>query len=133
MWCEVQGAVSPGQHCLFRWVERPLPAALAGVQTHRIGSARWREMAMNFVRNQWYVAAYSAEVGHGLLARTILGESIGLYRNGGGPAVALAGRCVHRHFPLSESRLVGDTIVCGYHGFTYGADGRCVAVPGQQR
>ena len=29
--------------------------------------------------------------------------------------------------------MQGDTIVCGYHGFTYGADGRCVAVPGQQR
>ena len=40
---------------------------------------------------------------------------------------------MHRHFPLSASQLHGDTIVCGYHGFTYGPDGRCVAVPGQQR
>ena len=29
---------------------------------------------MSFVRNQWYVAAYSAEVGRTLLARTILSE-----------------------------------------------------------
>ena len=42
---------------------------------------------------------------------------------------------MHRRFPLSEkpSRLVGDTVVCGYHGFTYGSDGVCVAVPGQTR
>jgi vanillate O-demethylase monooxygenase subunit len=90
-------------------------------------------MAMTFVRNQWYVAAYSAEVGRDLLARTILGEPLVLYRTGSGRPVALADRCVHRHFPLSESRLAGDTIICGYHGFTYGADGQCVAVPGQQR
>ena len=32
-----------------------------------------------------------------------------------------------------ESRLDGDRIVCGYHGFTYDADGGCVSVPGQQR
>ena len=88
---------------------------------------------MPFVRNQWYVAAYSAEIGRGLLARTILGEPLVLYRTTAGQPAALADRCVHRHFPLSESQLQGDTIVCGYHGFTYGADGRCVAVPGQQR
>ena len=39
-----------------------------------------------------------------------------------GTAVALADRCVHRRYPLSESRLDGDTIVCGYHGFTYDTD-----------
>ncbi len=86
-----------------------------------------------FVRNQWYVAAYGFEVGRELLARTILGEPVVLYRTGAGAPVALADRCVHRRYPLSASRLDGDTIVCGYHGFTYGTDGGCVFVPGQQR
>jgi nitrite reductase/ring-hydroxylating ferredoxin subunit len=88
---------------------------------------------MAFVRNQWYVAAYSAEVGRDLLARIILGEPLVLYRTSAGQPAALADRCVHRHFPLSASQLDGDTIVCGYHGFSYGPDGRFVAVPGQQR
>ena len=88
---------------------------------------------MTFVQNQWYVAAYAAELGRSLLARTILGEPMVLFRASSGRPVALADRCVHRHFPLSQSQLVDDTIVCGYHGFTYGTDGRCVAVPGQQR
>lgn len=86
-----------------------------------------------FVRNQWYVAAYGREVGRELLARTVLGEPLVLYRTESGEAVALADRCVHRRYPLSESRLAGDTIVCGYHGFTYDTAGSCVFVPGQQR
>lgn len=86
-----------------------------------------------FARNHWYVAAYTHEVGRELLARTILGEPIVFYRTEDGSAVALADRCVHRRYPLSESRLDGDTIVCGYHGFTYDRGGACVFVPGQQR
>jgi vanillate O-demethylase monooxygenase subunit len=86
-----------------------------------------------FVRNQWYVAAYGYEVGRQLLARTILGEPLVFFRTAAGQPVALADRCVHRRYPLSQSRLSGDTIVCGYHGFTYDSGGSCVSVPGQQR
>ncbi|MGI6871641.1 MULTISPECIES: aromatic ring-hydroxylating dioxygenase subunit alpha [Amycolatopsis] len=86
-----------------------------------------------FVRDQWYVAAYGSEVGRELLARTILGEPIVFYRTEAGEVVALADRCVHRRYPLSESRLDGDRIVCGYHGFTYEPSGSCVFVPGQSR
>ncbi|MFI7078397.1 Rieske 2Fe-2S domain-containing protein [Micromonospora sp. NPDC049903] len=88
---------------------------------------------MPFARDQWYVAAFSTEVGRDLLARTVLGEPLVLYRTESGTAVALADRCVHRRYPLSESRLDGDTVVCGYHGFTYDPSGACVFVPGQQR
>jgi vanillate O-demethylase monooxygenase subunit len=88
---------------------------------------------MVFARDQWYVAAYGSEVGRDLLARTVLGEPLVLYRTEAGEPVALADRCVHRRYPLSQSRLDGDTIVCGYHGFTYDAGGTCVFVPGQQR
>lgn len=87
-------------------------------------------------RDQWYVAAYSSEVGsENLLSRTICGEPIAFWRTRSGQVTAVPDRCVHRRFPLSEppSRLVNDQIVCGYHGFTYGADGKCVAVPGQTR
>ncbi|MFF2846478.1 aromatic ring-hydroxylating dioxygenase subunit alpha [Streptomyces sp. NPDC058001] len=88
-----------------------------------------------FARNQWYVAAYGTEIGRDLFTRTVCGESILFWRTGAGEVTAMADRCVHRRFPLSEepSRLDGDTVVCGYHGFTYGADGVCVSVPGQKR
>ena len=89
----------------------------------------------SIVRNQWYVAAYGREVGRELFSRTICGESILFWRTEDGEVTAMSDRCVHRRFPLSQSpsHLVGDTVVCGYHGFTYGADGVCVAVPGQTR
>ncbi|WP_037571170.1 aromatic ring-hydroxylating dioxygenase subunit alpha [Phaeacidiphilus oryzae] len=87
-----------------------------------------------FPRNQWYVAAYTSEIGHELFARTICSEPIVFYRTEeSGEVTALADRCVHRRFPLSESRLDGDRVVCGYHGFTYDRTGGCVYVPGQQR
>ena len=88
---------------------------------------------MWFPNNQWYVAAYGDEVARELLPRTVCGEPLVLYRTEAGEAVALADRCVHRRYPLSKSRLDGDRIVCGYHGFTYDTGGRCVYVPGQQR
>ncbi|MEQ4717409.1 aromatic ring-hydroxylating dioxygenase subunit alpha [Nonomuraea sp. B19D2] len=88
-------------------------------------------------RDQWYVAAYGREIGQELFSRTVCGESILFWRTraGTGTVTAMSDRCVHRRFPLSEapSRLVDDQVVCGYHGFTYGADGVCVAVPGQTR
>lgn len=86
-----------------------------------------------FARNQWYVAAYGREVGRDLLGRTILNEPIAFYRTEDGEVVALADRCVHRRYPLSASRLDGDKVVCGYHGFTYDTTGTCVYVPGQKR
>ncbi|GAA2877197.1 aromatic ring-hydroxylating dioxygenase subunit alpha [Pseudonocardia halophobica] len=86
-------------------------------------------------RDQWYVAAYGSEIRHELFARTICDEPILFWRTESGEVVANSDRCVHRRFPLSRapSRLVDDKVVCGYHGFTYGSDGKCVAVPGQTR
>lgn len=86
-------------------------------------------------RNQWYVAAYGREIGNELFSRTICDEPILFWRAATGEVTAMADRCVHRRFPLSQapSRLVDDQVICGYHGFTYGTDGRCVAVPGQTR
>ncbi|TQM04319.1 aromatic ring-hydroxylating dioxygenase subunit alpha [Pseudonocardia kunmingensis] len=86
-------------------------------------------------RDQWYVAAYGREISHELFSRTICGESVLFWRTAAGAVTAMSDRCVHRRFPLSQAptRLVDDQVVCGYHGFTYAADGRCVAVPGQTR
>jgi phenylpropionate dioxygenase-like ring-hydroxylating dioxygenase large terminal subunit len=62
-----------------------------------------------------------------------VGERVALYRSASGRAVALADRCSHRGYPLSLGTVVGETLVCGYHGFTFDCDGACVSVPGQDR
>ena len=64
-------------------------------------------------RNAWYVAAFAKDVGRELMGRTIVNTRIVLYRTENGEAVALDGRCPHRHFPLAQSCLKGDSIVCG--------------------
>jgi vanillate O-demethylase monooxygenase subunit len=84
-----------------------------------------------FVRNCWYVAAWSDELGSELLRRDILNEPVLLYRTPEGAPVALSDRCAHRRYPLSRGRLCGDAVECGYHGFTYAPDGACVRIPGQ--
>lgn len=83
-------------------------------------------------KNGWYVAAFCHEIGEALLSRWILNEPVVLYRKEDGAAVAVQGRCPHRHFPLGASKRVGDTIQCGYHGITFDAAGKCTFVPSQQ-
>lgn len=89
-------------------------------------------MRTNYPLNCWYVAALSDEVGEGLLARRLLDKHVVLYRRASGEVVALEDRCVHRAFPLSEGRLDGDRVVCGYHGFSYEPDGCLADVPSQE-
>jgi len=80
--------------------------------------------------NAWYVIAKRAEVDRSLRAIKSLGQPLVYYRTEDGRPVVLDDRCAHRRFPLSKSKLIGDTIQCGYHGFTYDTTGRCVRAPG---
>jgi len=88
---------------------------------------------ISFVRNAWYAAAWSEEIGRDLVERWICGVPIVFYRREDGTAVALEGTCPHRQYPLALGRLKGDHIECGYHGITFGCDGACARVPGEQR
>ncbi|MGE0875803.1 MAG: Rieske 2Fe-2S domain-containing protein [Burkholderiales bacterium] len=88
---------------------------------------------MSFVRNSWYVAAFGNELGSGLLARTILGEPVVLYRTPSGKPVAMLDRCPHRLLPLSKGCLKDEGIECGYHGLTFDHAGKCIVAPGQTR
>ena len=87
-----------------------------------------------FLRNCWYVAAWSHEVVAGaLFSRKLLGERVVFYRTGDGSATALRDRCSHRFAPLSVGRLEGDCLRCMYHGLLFAADGRCIDEPGRSR
>jgi vanillate O-demethylase monooxygenase subunit len=86
-----------------------------------------------FLREHWYVAALASELETRPLSRQILGEHVAMYRTESGEIVALADSCPHRGYPLSLGRVVGEELVCGYHGFTFDCSGKCVSVPGQDR
>jgi phenylpropionate dioxygenase-like ring-hydroxylating dioxygenase large terminal subunit len=85
-----------------------------------------------YIKNCWYVAAWDHELHEAnMLQRTILNESILLYRTSNGTPVALDNKCCHRHAPLSLGRREGDCIRCMYHGLKYDQTGQCVEIPGQ--
>ncbi len=84
-----------------------------------------------FLRNCWYVAAWSEEVTRTPLARTFLGMPTMLYRAEDGEAVALEDRCCHRNLPLSMGKIEGSDVRCGYHGLKFDRTGRCIEIPGQ--
>lgn len=86
---------------------------------------------MTYPKNCWYVAATSDEVGDGLTARRLADRSVVLFRLSDGSIAALEDRCAHRPYPLSAGHREADLVVCGYHGCTYDATGRCVNVPSQ--
>ncbi len=83
-----------------------------------------------FLRNEWYVAALSRELTHQPLQRKVLGEQLALFRTASGKATALEDRCPHRGAPLSTGEVVGESLVCGYHGFSFDGAGRCNHIPG---
>ncbi|RNL79575.1 aromatic ring-hydroxylating dioxygenase subunit alpha [Nocardioides marmorisolisilvae] len=86
---------------------------------------------MSYPQDCWYVAATSDEVGDGFTPRRIVDTSVVLFRLSDGSVAALEDRCAHRPYPLSAGHREGDLVVCGYHGCTYDAAGRCVRVPSQ--
>ena len=86
-----------------------------------------------FLRDMWYAAALSDEIGGSPFPRTICDEDVVLYRTPEGAVAALADRCAHRHAPLSLGTVEGDGIRCGYHGLLFGPDGICRQVPGQDQ
>ena len=89
-----------------------------------------------YVRNAWYCAGWDYSVSLGrdaIVPRLIAGERVVLFRKPDGVLVAFEDRCPHRQAALSLGRKEGDTLRCMYHGLRFGADGRCVEVPGRDR
>lgn len=87
----------------------------------------------DFLRNYWYVCAWHEELGRDILARTLCGEQAILFRQEDGTPVALEDRCCHRYVPLSQGKLIGGVVQCGYHGLEFDHTGACVRVPGQSK
>ena len=88
-------------------------------------------MTASYPTKCWYVAATSDELGEAPLGRRLLGRDVVLWRSSDGRGAAFEDRCAHRGFPLSDGHVDGERLVCGYHGCSYDADGRCVHVPTQ--
>jgi phenylpropionate dioxygenase-like ring-hydroxylating dioxygenase large terminal subunit len=82
--------------------------------------------------DDWHpVAAASELAGGGPVAVHLLGRDLALWRADSGALQAWEDRCPHRGTRLSAGVVAGDTLTCAYHGWRFGADGRCLLVPSQ--
>ncbi len=84
---------------------------------------------MAFLKNCWYLAAWSDEIKATPFARIILNEQVLIYRTSDGTAVALSDRCPHRFAPLHLGEVREDNIQCPYHGLQFDGQGKCVFNP----
>lgn len=75
--------------------------------------------------NAWH-AAWNTEIKHALVPRTVCGRKPALYCTQQGQVAALEDARWHRLLPLSMSRLVGDSLVCGCHGLVFNP---CMSCP----
>ena len=80
--------------------------------------------------DHWYPLAWSSELKRGkTLGVRFAGDPIVLARTQSGKVFALEDRCAHRQVPLHAGVVDGESIRCGYHGWTYDCTGKCVDVP----
>lgn len=86
-----------------------------------------------FVRNHWYAAARSGDIGEAMFTQRVLGEPLVIFRAADGSVAALLDQCPHRLAPLSLGECANGRIRCGYHGLEFDSAGRCVRAPGQSR
>jgi phenylpropionate dioxygenase-like ring-hydroxylating dioxygenase large terminal subunit len=78
----------------------------------------------------WYPACWSERLRRRPVAGALRGRPLVLFRGADGAASALVDRCPHRSAPLSAGRVGARGLECGYHGWTFDGEGRCVHVPG---
>jgi phenylpropionate dioxygenase-like ring-hydroxylating dioxygenase large terminal subunit len=76
----------------------------------------------------WHPVALSSEVGPEPAAIQAAGQGWALARFGA-DVVAFADACPHRRARLSAGHIKDGTLRCGYHGWRFAADGRCVEIP----
>ena len=79
--------------------------------------------------DDWQAVALSREVDRKPVRVKLDSAPLVLFRSGEGLA-AMTDRCPHRLAELSKGRVIGGEIECPYHGWRFGGDGQCRAIPG---
>lgn len=85
---------------------------------------------MTFVRNQWYGAIWSQDLGDAPVGRRILNRPLVLFRTQDGEVAVLDDTCPHRFVPLHLGQVIdGERVRCPYHGLEFDRTGACARNP----
>ena len=83
-----------------------------------------------FAADAWFPVELSRRVPQGEVVQSMLhGQELALWRSVAGDVQAWENRCPHRSVRLTLGFVADDQLVCRYHGWRYGSDGRCTGVP----
>jgi 5,5'-dehydrodivanillate O-demethylase len=97
------------------------------------GSAGPGTLGGTLLRRFWQPVRLSRDLAPGtMLPILIMGERFTLYRGESGTPHIVGFRCPHRNTQLSPGWVRGDAVQCMYHGWTFDADGSCIARPAEQ-
>src|SRR4051794_13456015 len=81
------------------------------------------------LRRCWHPVGFADELGTEPKRVRLLGEDLVVWRDSKGEPHALRDLCIHRGTALSLGRVVGDRLMCPYHGWQYGSGGGCKPKP----
>lgn len=82
------------------------------------------------IENQWYIACFLKDFEKNKLQqKKIVGKDLVIFQNKQGHIGILENRCCHRNVQLSLGALTDHNIKCGYHGWEYDTNGKCVHIP----
>jgi phenylpropionate dioxygenase-like ring-hydroxylating dioxygenase large terminal subunit len=73
--------------------------------------------------DHWQPATRSCDLGNKPLGVTVAGHPLAVFRTASGQAAAVSDICPHRRLKLSAGEIVGETIRCKYHGWTFDSCG----------
>jgi nitrite reductase/ring-hydroxylating ferredoxin subunit len=78
----------------------------------------------------WYPVAASEDLERARNMPVLLhGERLVVWRSERGGIGAWSDRCPHRGMRLSFGAVQNDSLICAYHGWTFGSDGYCRKIP----
>jgi 5,5'-dehydrodivanillate O-demethylase len=84
------------------------------------------------LRRYWHPVATLPElIAEPVLAVTVLGENLALYRTEAGDMGLVAQRCPHRGASLAYGIPEADGLRCAYHGWKFNATGTCLEQPAE--
>jgi 5,5'-dehydrodivanillate O-demethylase oxygenase subunit len=86
----------------------------------------------NLLRRYWYPIARTPELDEEpVLAVTLLGENLALFRSDSGKLGLVAQRCPHRGASLAYGIPEEDGLRCAYHGWKFDGRGTCLEQPAE--
>lgn len=77
----------------------------------------------------WHLLCESRDLAAGPRSFDLCGRRLVAFRGAGGRAAVLDARCSHLGADLGKGRVEGGRLVCPFHAWEYGPDGRCQHIP----